>query len=112
MIHNNSPGWPAAIAANLQATDNDVPETLTRMGMGIAGQLQESIINTYAPPLSPVTVMLRGMKSHDQGLVVTGKTVGEARARVAAGLTNYGASTKPLIEHGNLLNAVGYEVKT
>lgn len=112
MIHDKSPEWPAAIAANLQATDNDIPETLARVGMGISGQLQESIINTYTPPLSPVTVMLRGMKSQDQSLVVTRKTVEEARARVNAGLTNYGASTKPLIDQGNLLNAVGYEVKS
>lgn len=112
MIHEKSPEWPDEIAHNLKATDYNIPVTLDRMGQGIAGQLQESIINTFEPPLSPVTVMLRGMKSHDQSLVVTRKTVEEARARVKAGLTNYGASTKPLIDSGNLLNAVGYEVKT
>lgn len=112
MITAKSPGWPDAIAVNLKDTKYDIPATLTRMGAGIAGQLQQSIIDTYEPPLSPVTVMLRGMKSKDQSLVVTRKTVEEARARVAAGLTNYGASTKPLIEHGNLLNAVSFEVKT
>ena len=79
---------------------------------GIKGQLQQSIIDTNEPALSPVTVMLRGMKSNDQSLVVTGKTVGEAAARVAAGKTNYGASTKPLIDSGNLLNAVDYTVKS
>ena len=112
MISAKSPGWPDAIATNLQATNYDIPVTLRRMGNGIAGQLRESIIDLYSPPLSPVTVMLRGMKSNDQSLVVTRKTVEEARARVEAGLTNYGASTKPLIDQGNLLNAVDYEVIT
>ena len=112
MIHDKSPEWPAAIATNLKLTDYNIPVTLDRIGQGISGQLQELIINTFEPPLSPVTVMLRGMKSNDQSLVVTRKTVEEARARVAAGLTNYGASTKPLIFTGNLLNAVSYEVKS
>ena len=112
MIHDKSPGWPDGIAFQLKATNYDIGETLHRTGAAIAGQLQDSIINTYTPPLSPVTVMLRGMKSQDQSLVVTRKTVEEARARVAAGLTNYGASTKPLIDQGNLLNSVAYEVKT
>jgi hypothetical protein len=112
MISEKSPGWPDAIAANLKATDYNVPETLRRIGAGIAGQLQKSIVKTNTPPLSPVTVMLRGMKSKDQSLVVNRTVVEQARARVEAGLTNYGASTKPLIEHGNLFNAVGFEVKT
>jgi hypothetical protein len=111
MISDKSPGWPAGIAFQLKATDYNIPLTLARTGMVIQGQLQDSIINTYTPPLSPVTVMLRGMKSQDQSLVVNRTVVEQARARVAAGLTNYGASTKPLIEHGNLLNSVGYEVK-
>ncbi len=111
MISAKSPGWPAAIAENLRDTNYDIPVTLARIGEGITGQLQESIINTNTPPLSPVTVMLRGMKSHDQSLVVTRKTVQEARARVAAGLTNYGASTKVLIETGHLVNSAAYEVK-
>lgn len=112
MISAKSPEWPAAIATNLKATNYDIPLTLRRLGNGVAGQLRELIIDTYQPPLSPVTVMLRGMKSQDQSLVVTRKTVEQARARVAAGLTNYGASTKPLIDQGNLLNAVDYEVHT
>lgn len=112
MVKAKSPDWPAAIALNLKDTNYDVPVTLTRMGQGISNQLRQSIIDTYSPALSPVTVMLRGMKSADQSLVVTRKTVEEARARVAAGLTNYGASTKPLIDSGNLLNAVDFEVKT
>jgi hypothetical protein len=111
MIQQKSPEWPGGIAMTLKATDYDIPITLDRVGQRIAAQLKASIVSTYNPPLSPVTVMLRGMKSKDQGLVVNRRVVEQARARVAAGLTNYGASTKPLIDQGNLLNAVGYEVK-
>jgi hypothetical protein len=111
MITAKSPGWPGGIAFQLKATDYNIPLTLQRTGMAIQGQLQESIINTHTPALSPVTVMLRGMKSQDQSLVVNRRVVEQARARVEAGLTNYGASIKPLIDQGNLLNSVGYEVK-
>lgn len=112
MIAEKSPEWPDAIAGLLKSTNYDVNRTLAMMGEGIAGQLRESIIKLQAPPLSPVTVMLRGMQLHDPKLVVTKSTVAEARRRVALGLTNYGASDKPLIHHGDMLNAVAYEVKT
>lgn len=111
MVKSKSPEWPRTMASILREWDYNGKATLGLMGQGIRGQLQESIIDTMAPALSPVTVMLRGMRSHDQSLVVTGKTVAEARARVAAGLTDYGASKKPLIDTGHMLNSVDYEVK-
>ena len=112
MIKDKSPGWGSALAKSLKATGYDASQALGIMGEGIKGQLQESIINTMAPPLSPVTIMLRHMKSQDQSLVVTGRTVAEARARVAAGESAGGASTKPLVDTGHLLNSVSYEVKS
>jgi hypothetical protein len=112
MVAAKSPEWPKAVGDLLKETDYDAVKTLGQAGEGIKGQLQQSIIDTNEPALSPITVMLRGMKSNDQSLVVTGKTVGEAAERVAAGKTNYGASTKPLIDSGNLLNAVDYTVKS
>ena len=111
MVQTKSSGWAPGIAFQLKATNYDVDKTLNLTGMVIKGQLQESIINTHNPPLSPVTVMLRGMKSQDQSLVVNRRVVEQARARVAAGLTNYGASIKPLIDQGNLFNSVDYEIK-
>jgi hypothetical protein len=111
MIAAKSPEWPKAVGELLKDNDYDATKTLSRTGEGIKGQLQQSIIDTMEPPLSPVTVMLRGMKSNDQSLVVTGKTVGEAAERVAAGKSSYGASTKPLVDKGNLFNAVDYTVK-
>lgn len=112
MVKDKSPGWPDAIALNLKATDYNVEQTLGLVGAGIEGQLQQSIIDTNTPALSPVTVMLRGMKSNNSSLVVTGATVAEARRRVALGMTNYGASTKPLVDDGHMLNSTGNEVKT
>lgn len=112
MIAAKSDEWPAAVGDLLVANDYDSVATLDQTGAAIAGQLQQSIVDTFEPALSPVTVMLRGMKSNDQSLVVTGKTVGEAAERVAAGKTNYGASTKPLEDSGNMLNAVSHIVKT
>lgn len=110
MVKAKSPGWPDAIAKILPTTGYDAKKTLSIMGEGIAGDLKQSIIDTNSPPLSPITVMLRGMKSHDQSLVVTGKTVGEAAQRVKDKKTNYGASTKPLIDTSQLINSVGSEV--
>ena len=110
-IAAKSSEWPDGIAMDLKATNYDINKTLHRVGAKIAGQIQESIFDLYSPPLSPVTVMLRGMKSKDQSLVVNRTVVEQARARVAAGLTNYGASTKPLVDSGNMANGVRWEVK-
>lgn len=111
MVADKGPSWPGAIAVLLKRNDYDAELTLNQMGHVIVGQLQESIIATDSPPLSPITVMLRGMKANDSSLVVTGRTVGEAAARVAAGKTNYGASTKPLIETSTMLHSAAFEVE-
>lgn len=112
MVTDKSPEWPGRLEASLKATDYNTALSLQHMGAGIAADLQQSIFDTNSPPLSPITVMLRGMKSNDQDLVVTGKTVGEAARRVRDGETNYGASDKPLVESGHMANSVDYEVQT
>lgn len=110
MVKDKKDGWAPAIAENLKRTNYNVAQTLELMGQGIKLQLQQSIIDTMAPALSPITVMLRGMKANDTSLMVTGRTVGEAARRVADGKTNYGASTKPLVDSGFMLGRVDYEV--
>jgi hypothetical protein len=112
MIAAKSPGWAQSLGNLAVNNDYDMEKTLGQMGEGLKGQLQQEIIDTNDPPLSPVTVMLRGMRSHDQNLVVTGKTVGEAAQRVDDGLTNYGASDKVLDDSGHMINSVDYQVKT
>lgn len=112
MIAEKADTWADALGRNLVAQDYDTHKALEAVGMGIEGQLQESIIKIVAPALSPVTLMLRKMRSEDQALIVTGKTVGEAAARVAAGEGTAGVSTKPLVDSSHLLNSVGSEVKS
>jgi hypothetical protein len=110
MVANESPSWGPDLAKLLPAVGYDSKIALEQMGQKISGDLRQAIVDTNAPSLSPVTVMLRGMKSNDPSLVVTGKTVGEAAQRVAEGKTNYGASTKPLVDTGYMLSRVDYEV--
>lgn len=110
MIAEKSDTWGGRLARGLVTVDYDAERALAAMGKIIGAELQESIANLDAPALSPITVMLRDMRSRNQGLIVTGKTVGEAAALVAAGASNHGASTKPLIDSGGMRNAVDYEV--
>ena len=105
--HKNE--WPDAIATNLKANGYDAEKTLDQAGAAIAGQIRESIIETNAPPLSPVTLMLRKMFGNHPELI-RGRDVGEAARRVAAGESSAGVSTKPLIWTGNLINSVDHEV--
>lgn len=110
MVKDKSDSWAPALAENLKRTNYNANQTLELMGQGIAAQLQQSIIDTNSPALSPITIMLRGMRANDSSLVVTGRTVGEAARRVAEGKTNYGASEKPLVDTGDMLRKVSYEV--
>lgn len=111
MIAKESPTWGVKVAATLKAYDNDALSALEAIGLGIESQLRESIIEVNSPALSEVTLMLRMMRSQDQSLVVTGKTVAIARARVAAGERAQGVNTKPLDDTGHMLNSVASEVK-
>jgi hypothetical protein len=79
MIAAKAKEWPAALALNLKQTDYNVKLTLERAGEGIKGQLKESIIDLWAPPLAESTIKRKGFE-------------------------------KPLIEHGDMLNAVAWEV--
>lgn len=111
-IKSHSKEWPDRIKQALKNTDNDVDLALRQVGESIVGDIQKSIVDTNDPPLSPVTVMLRGMRYNNPSLVVTKRTVAEARARVAVGKTNYGAPIKPLVDTGHLLNSVRAKVTT
>jgi hypothetical protein len=112
MIQAKSPKWGNALQKHLKATDYDAQKALARVGSGVVDQLVKSIVDFTEPALSPVTLMLRKMKDDDSGLVVTGRTVAEARARVAAGETGAsGTRAKPLIDTGRLQGRVNFEVK-
>lgn len=110
MIAAKKGEWGDALAGLLRTNDYDTDRSLAQAGEAIAGQLRQSIVDIVAPPLSPVTLMLREMRHKDPDLHVTGKTVGEAAAKVAAGASYSGASTKPLVDSGTMLKSVDYEV--
>lgn len=60
MIAAKQGEWPGAIDGLLKANDYDIDKTLQQTGAAIAGQLRQSIIDTNAPPLSPVTIRRKG----------------------------------------------------
>ena len=111
MIAAKSPSWPTAIRAQLEDSDFDAARAMDRVGQGIVEQLQTSIRETNAPPLSQVTLMLRKMRRDDPNLVVTGATVGEAARRVAAGESVGDVSQKPLVDTGRLLDSPTFKVE-
>ncbi len=93
MVADKGPTWPSAISKNLKATDYDVIKTLTLVGEGIRGQLQQSIRDTNSPPLAESTLAGRGVG----GMVYDPKNP-----------KTFGA--KPLIDTGHMINSVDYEV--
>lgn len=111
MIAAKKDTWGDGLARSLVAADYNVVRALAMAGQGISGQLQESIINLDEPALSPVTLMLRKMFPMTSDGVQSHKDVAEARARVAAGETATGVSTKPLEWTGHMLNSISSEVE-
>ena len=112
MIEAHSKEWPGTISTILNQTKFDSEKALKQTGEVISAELRQSIIDLNSPPLSPITVMLRGMRTQkryrDLGFW---KRYAIARQRVEDGLTNYGASMKPLVDTGTMLRSVDYTVK-
>jgi hypothetical protein len=86
MIANKSPQWPDVLAAKLKEDDYNINSTLTAMGELISGQLQDSILNGGWLPNSEAT--LAGMFGHKK------------------------KGTQPLVDTGDMLNAVAFEIKS
>ncbi len=111
MIKSRSPGWPATLAKILPAVDYDTDKALGNMGGQIRDQLVQSIDDLTAPPLSPVTLMLRKMRIGRMDDKVTFPMVLEARRRVAAGDSYGGVSTKPLVFTNVMRSKAAYEIE-
>jgi hypothetical protein len=114
MVKAKSPEWPKAVAQALKDHDYDASAALHVVGDAIAGQLRESIIDTNAPALSPVTLLLRQWRT--QGRKINLTTVIEAIRQVKGG-TRAGKKfapgtpgAKPLVETGIMLGSVDYEI--
>lgn len=112
MIKKESPHWGDDIAESLKENDFDSSKALGEMGSQIAGELQQSIVDVFDPPLSPVTIMLRSMMAKDPGLRsrMSRTIVEEARMKVARGDELGVVSTKPLIDTSQMLNSVNHRV--
>lgn len=81
MIAAKQDEWAPAIAELLKDNDYDAQKALDLTGEAIAGQLQQSILDTNSPPLAESTIKRKGWE-------------------------------KPLIESGDMINAVKHEVKS
>lgn len=109
-VAENSAGWGDAVARILPTQNYDAKATLALVGEGIASQIRSAIIALDSPALSPVTLMLRKMKAANPNLQITAGVVAEAREKVAKGESSAGASSKPLVDTGVLLNSISSEV--
>ncbi len=78
-------------------------QVLEAIAISGATGVQKSIAEVHTPALSPITLMLRGMRAADPNLVVTGKTVGEAAAKVLRNEPDNAPSIKPLVDTGYML---------
>lgn len=69
MIAEKAETWGPAVGELLKANKFDAEKTLGQAGMGIKGQLQQSIRDLKDPPLAAATVAAKGF---DKPLVDTG----------------------------------------
>ena len=109
IILSPGPGIPSEAGLLMEVIEKYAP-TKSIFGVFLG---QQAIAEVYAPPLSPITVLLRKWKK--DGRTITGKTVGEAAAAIKAG-EDPGGDDKPLNATGlliasmhNAVNATGAE---
>lgn len=69
MIAEKKASWPKAIGDLLKDNNYDVAKTLDQAGLGIEGQLRQSIADFTDPPLAQSTIDAKGF---DKPLVDTG----------------------------------------
>jgi len=69
MISAKSGEWPNAISGLLKANGLDAAKTLAQTGSAIAGQLRQSIVDLWEPPLAESTIRRKG---HSKPLIDTG----------------------------------------
>lgn len=82
MIQQNKENWPGAVAGLMRDNNNNVPRALDLAGMGIEGQLRQSIANLSDPPLKPSTIARKGSS---KPLVDTGHMLNSIDHKVSSG---------------------------
>jgi hypothetical protein len=100
-------------AAKDALNGGDISASFDKIGGKLVGDVQTKITEITQPPLSNLTLLLR--QHRKSGEEVTGKTVGNAsRALVflpSEGVAeSLGVSDKPLVDTGQMLRAVTFEV--
>lgn len=72
MIESKSPRWGFALGQNLRATNYNAVAAMTRMGIGIQGQLTASIREWSSPPNAPYTQKVKGFNDPlvDEGIML------------------------------------------
>lgn len=120
----NKGKWIANIAkATKAALDGSVTidHALEQVGMAAAADVKKAIKAVTAPPLSPLTLLLRKHKKSDGAEPIGGKLVGAyAKQSSFTGPmpkqkkadTLAGVSTKPLVDTGQMIQAVTSVVVT
>lgn len=111
MVRGKSGGWGGSLARILANNEMDADKSLRLMGEGMALQLRQSIIDTNAPALSPVTLLLRDRFRSNPDDITFGD-VQQARADIERGVLpeSSGTGAKPLVWTGYMLNSIEYEV--
>jgi len=79
MVHDKSPEWAPALAKLLKANNMDAVKSLTILGDGINGQLQQSINDLVSPPLAESTIKRKGF---DKPLIDTTRMINSAGYKV------------------------------
>jgi len=107
-IFKNENEWKQNIASGAKkvvAGDMSSQDLLGLLGMKVQGQIQETIEEVTAPPLSPITLGAR--KYRHEGKPVTGATIGEIARKLKDGsLDISGVPTKPLVDTGYLIATI------
>lgn len=111
MIEAKKPKWGKDMGAILKFKDYDINDSLQVMGMRMSEQLSQSIVETNAPPLSQITLMLRKMRIGKTDAPTSGAMVGEAARRVAAGESTAGINAKPLIYSNVMRSSVAFDIQ-
>lgn len=112
-INEKSGDWAVLMGRGARAVldHGESPESvLDKVGFQVEGDISKTISEIYAPPLSPITILLRYWRR--QGRKITGRTVGEAaRAIAQPGYVQPAVSDKPLVDSGILLDTLTHQVR-
>lgn len=110
-IEEQSESWGSLVGSGARAVVNGsstMTKVLSGLGLQVVGDIQKTIVSSDYQALSPVTIALR--KLRDDGVQISGKTVGMVASAIADGKTGSGelgdqtyGNTDPLRDTGYML---------